>query len=119
MTATQPSSLANTAHNKVTFVPLTPGQVPKCVDLLINSFLDEPHCHTLQFTEDDLAGVVGIHVKRAAQQSKSLSTVALIDGEIVAVFNLDDFTKPLVPESDDFYKKAVNALGQYKIQMET
>jgi len=79
----------------------------------------EPMIETRGMGPDDFAGFAGIHCARAAACGEaSLSTVAIIDGELAAVCVSEDLMDPLVPEADTFYATGEDASGRFKINMD-
>ena len=87
------------------FVPLAPEHVDAVADVITSQFCSgfEPvFCGCEGLSYDDVYPWVRLQCQRSSKQG--LSTVCLIDGEVVAaIFLSEDVKAPTVPVEDPFY----------------
>ena len=91
------------AMSEAKSVPLASEHVDAAAGILTSQFCSgiEPLYRGCGLNYDDAYPLVRLMCQRSSKQG--LSTVCLIDGEVVAAYLSEDFKAPTVPDGDPFY----------------
>ena len=93
---------ARVCSRRLSSVPLVPEHVDAATDVLASQFCGaEPVTRGCGLSYDDFYPWVRLQCQRSSKQG--LSTVCLIDGEIVAAVLSEDLKAPTLPDGDPFY----------------